>query len=98
MSAKAETWIVVPNHVHGVGGVGPWNIITDQGLRVATVGDGCSTAERARLVSAAPDMARSLVKVEWGHEGVWCSSCGGRRPRHSTDCELDAALRKAGLR
>ena len=68
---------------------------------------------RARLASAAPDMARVLLEAEWGDRdstewGSWavCFSCGGTKPDepghrdtgHKPDCGLDAALRKAGLR
>jgi hypothetical protein len=77
--------------------------------------------ERTRLVSAAPDLVRALLAVEWtsieGDDG-WspetCPSCHCRtmlpsdeRPgtpfedhpgKHSADCALDVALRKAGVR
>lgn len=67
-----------------------------------------------RLMSAAPDMARELLAIEWGvrsrNGADRCPSCGGADPRfpelaedgedvgHGTDCPLDAALRKAGVR
>jgi hypothetical protein len=54
----------------------------------------------AKLMAAAPDMARVLLAVEWG--GLTdpcahvCPACG--RSEHTPDCALDAALRKAGVR
>ena len=63
---------------------------------------------RARLASAAPDMARVLLACEWawceGREWKVCPSCSNdepndsRRSGHASDCALDAALRKAGVR
>lgn len=67
---------------------------------------------RARLISAAPDMARVLLAIEWEGETTdegrcdRCPSCGRYPPTelalrdegHATDCALDAALRKAGVR
>jgi hypothetical protein len=63
--------------------------------------------DRARLASAAPDMVRVLLAVEWegGDSFAFCPSCGGLRdglsgepPGHRADRDLDAALRKAGVR
>ncbi len=63
--------------------------------------------ERAQLVSAAPDMARVLLEMEWrgfplprigNEECATCVGCGDRRPSHKPSCMLDAALRKAGVR
>jgi len=51
---------------------------------------------RARLASAAPDMARVLLAVEWKLR-TWCPSCE-EYEEHGPDCSLDAALRKAGCR
>jgi len=60
---------------------------------------------RARLASAAPDMARVLLElVDWDMRGDGrCFYCGlgvpGEGPeKHKPDCALDAALRKAGCR
>jgi hypothetical protein len=67
------------------------------------------TPERRRLASAAPDMARVLLDVEWmfseRDEYRRCPSCTGLettkdepRTGHYESCKLDAALRKAGVR
>jgi hypothetical protein len=63
---------------------------------------------RARLASAAPDLVRVLLAVEWGCPGRYCLSCGETEPGidaegdrsggHAPDCALDLALRKAGVR
>lgn len=65
---------------------------------------------RARLASAAPDMARVLMAIEWSCIGPgeqacpWCGAfevqLNANKPSrtHVPDCALDAALRKAGLR
>lgn len=63
--------------------------------------------DRARLASAAPEMARVLLAIEWSGGGDGdCPSCRGDRyygtnahpAGHAPDCALDAALRKAGVR
>lgn len=62
--------------------------------------------ERFRLASAAPDMVRVLLAVEWvdnntdepGRYTRHCSACQEYFPKHAPDCALDAALRKAGVR
>jgi hypothetical protein len=57
---------------------------------------------RARLAAAAPDLARALLAVEWGssergHNA--CPACAAMGPGdHCDGCQLDAALRKAGIR
>jgi hypothetical protein len=63
----------------------------------------------ATLAAAAPDLVRALLAVEWG-DGTRCPSCGTKSGlsctyeecdgvhTHATNCELDAALRKAGVR
>jgi hypothetical protein len=55
----------------------------------------------ARLASAAPDMARVLLSVEWdgnADEDI-CPSCYQHEAMgHAADCALDAALHKAGVR
>jgi len=56
---------------------------------------------RQRLASAAPDMARVLLEIEYSpNDGIWfCPSCDCRvTDGHAPDCALDAALRKAGVR
>ena len=68
-------------------------------------------APRGHLASAAPDMARVLLEIEWRagefgdpDAGGRCPSCLGYEPSgspddgHHVDCALDAALRKAGVR
>lgn len=64
-------------------------------------------AQRAKLASAAPEMARVLLDIEWSaRDATMCPSCNGDvAPAyagatfgHSLACELDAAIRKAGLR
>lgn len=53
----------------------------------------------AKLASAAPDMARVLLAVEWSLAPGGCPSCKNLMPyEHKPDCALDAALRKAGVR
>jgi hypothetical protein len=72
----------------GASEFGPWNVVNDRGNRVATVGDGCSNRDAARLIAAAPDMARLLLEYEWsasaGYEGEYaaCPSCGGIYPQN----------------
>lgn len=65
---------------------------------------------RARLASAAPDMARVLLEIEWQYrersDPPQCPVCLGERPRdskpwrggHVEGCSLEAALIKAGVR
>ena len=65
---------------------------------------------RARLASAAPDMARVLLACEWADNSSEeyapeCPSCHAQGPYegepskgHAPDCALDASLRKAGVR
>lgn len=58
---------------------------------------------RARLASAAPDMARVLLAVEWLGFAEGCPECGASKSdpvpyMHNGDCALDLALRKAGVR
>lgn len=70
------------------------------------------TGDRLRLAAAAPDLVRALLAVE--RQGVnldgdaACPACGGdardstdpptHSVMHASDCLLDAALRKAGVR
>lgn len=64
--------------------------------------------ERTRLVSAAPDLVRALLAVEWVElepHNLVCPSCGAPDPTdlkngkgHEVHCALDAALRKSGVR
>lgn len=64
--------------------------------------------ESARLASAAPEMARVLLAIEWsGMEwnrsggSTRCPSCRSQAVtarRHAPNCALDAAIRKAGVR
>lgn len=57
---------------------------------------------RAAPADAGPDMARALLRVEWGFSGKgpygYCEACGTNcEHRHKDDCLVDAALAKAGL-
>ena len=59
------------------------------------------TPEQARLASAAPDAVALLLKHEWKADdyGPYCIECNTLRSiGHRPDCELDIALRKAGVR
>lgn len=73
-------------------------------------GVGTSPAH-TRLMAAAPDLVRALLAVEWllDDDKLYsgCPACGGTKPGcsewpniegHRSDCILDAALRKAGVR
>lgn len=62
---------------------------------------------RVQLAHAAPDMARALLAVEWSGPdpfqaggGGCCPACSaiGADGRHRSNCAIDAALRKAGVR
>jgi hypothetical protein len=57
---------------------------------------------RARLASAAPDLVRALLAVEWvgdAFDNVKCPSCGWfQEDGHDQRCAIDVALRKAGVR
>lgn len=60
-------------------------------------------AARARLAAAAPDLARTLLSVEWGHYGhetgeLECPVCWAEKwEGHKPECALAAALVKAGV-
>jgi hypothetical protein len=92
--AHVETYTDEEGHEHNAS----WCVVdTDRAHVVAD----CLSEDAARLVSAAPDMARVLLAVEWirGRDGEeCCSSCDEIRPDHDEACALDAALRKAGVR
>jgi len=70
----------------------------DTGASVAVFDE--SSAARAQLAAAAPDMARLLI--EFAHlDGdldacPWCAD-DGARAQHAPTCPLAAALRKAGI-
>jgi len=55
---------------------------------------------RARLASAAPDMARVLLRLDTLAKSERCPCCPYKQdsPEHTEGCDLDAALRKAGVR
>jgi len=61
--------------------------------------------QTAKLIAAAPEMARMLLAREWDSEDC-CPSCGAVRvlsgpfPRaeHAADCAWTALMKKAGLR
>jgi hypothetical protein len=60
----------------------------------------------AQLVAAAPEMARLLLQMEWagrfgygGESDPACFFCNVFEGyAHKSDCALDAALKKAGVR
>lgn len=60
--------------------------------------------DRAQLASAAPDMGRVLLAIEWSGcetftDNECCPTCAAtEREGHTAGCALDAALRKAGIR
>ena len=61
---------------------------------------GADPEARARLASAAPDMARLLLSIEIVGDGAgYCPACGQLRPDepHKDDCDWLMALRKAGV-
>lgn len=74
--------------------------------------EGDCMASTEELDSAAADMARVLLAIEWscddGQTGrCLCPACAGAKPGrewgpypsgHRDGCALDAALRKAGVR
>lgn len=76
---------------------------------VFTFQDG-NDRDRMRLASAAPDLVRVLLGIEWSwrerSEHLRCPECDGDGPPrkgephlgHAPSCALDAALRKAGVR
>jgi hypothetical protein len=55
----------------------------------------------ARIAACAPELLREVLRLEWreDEDGVgYCAHCAGDAPNHRNDCELDALLRKAGVR
>lgn len=92
---------------HHFGDSGWWEVRDSDETTLLTTGapldDAGSGEARARLASAAPDMARLLLELEWcDDDGHYCPSCGYSRFRtpqtHAPDCRLVAVLRKAGVR
>lgn len=81
----------------------PWARLENAGLN-GKPGD--VYEQRLDLASAAPDMARALLAIEWeGRAGPAgdvrgaCPSCEAELPdSHRPDCALDGALRRAGVR
>lgn len=80
---------------------------TDSGGFAPLVRGPWTTGAQMRLASAAPEMARVLLEIEWSaRDGTMCPSCNGdiapayaaAEFGHADACELDAAIRKAGLR
>lgn len=110
MKPWEEEWKVVGQKPPGeTVTYGPWLIIDGRGARVGTVGDGCSEAHHARLVAAAPEMARLLLEAQYTPTGYdhmpCCPWCGMPEncdrtvwpTGHQTDCGFVAVLRKAGV-
>ena len=58
--------------------------------------NGASTTDRLAAMSAAPDLARALLSVEWSGPGGLCVSC--EHATHSADCIVNNAIEKARLR
>lgn len=92
MKDPRKQWIVIPGSRDEASGLefGPWRIINGRGMTVANCGDGCSSPDTAKLISAAPDMAELLVEMQWAsgggfgpsaddqeYEGVSCFICKG---------------------
>lgn len=94
-----ETWAVEREDLiadDGTRSLAPWwNVSRSATSLVGTE----FREEAAKLVAAAPDMARVLLDIEWSaEEGRFCPSClHGRGEGHSDACALKAALMKAGL-
>lgn len=67
---------------------------------------GTRPVERAKLVAAAPKLVRALLAAEWGgwddvlgvNRCPVCSFIYNDNGDHSPNCELDNALREAGVR
>ena len=106
MKLHEETWTVAGDKIDGHT-FGPWRVFDGSGHLLCTVGDGCSNPDAAKLVSAAPEMASLLLDVEWhgryedrvGEPRSGCVSCAcAVGESHSAWCELDAILKKAGVR
>jgi hypothetical protein len=98
MKPWEETWDVEDGAV--------WTDALDNGAScghpVFRVGD-MGTIPRTKLAAAAPDLVRALLVAEWtGRDGEYCHCpvCGYARSfgKHAANCQIDAALRKAGAR
>jgi hypothetical protein len=90
-----EYWSAAGEQVEGEADV-TWRV-HGEGIVIAANVD----EDRALLMAAAPDMARVLLAVEWGgeHEVALCPTCAQwKKDGHASDCKLDSALRKAGVR
>lgn len=66
----------------------------------AAGGWSCMREDKAKLASAAPDMARLLLELEWTFGDIAaCPSCIRWYPSgHADDCEWLRAMKKAGVR
>jgi hypothetical protein len=84
MKPHEETWTVLGDDVH----------IQDGGAHVVgPFGDSAT----AKLAACAPEMARMLMGLSaWGCP--ICEQVVGEGQEHCDDCELDALLRRAGVR
>lgn len=93
-----ETWVDDWNSDYGV------SLKRDDGVAIGRISaGGPEGVARARLAASAPDLVRVLLAVDFeGGDGgrSWCPSCYGlsHGEGHAPDCDLLAALRKAGVR
>lgn len=119
---ETATWEALPGTHRGEPVV---HLQLDNGIVIAHVLEARLARERAQLASAAPEMARLLLAIEWSGPEAYvgagqfatCPSCAGLDPSdvgslvapadiaqrgctigHTPSCELEAAIRKAGLR
>jgi hypothetical protein len=76
----------------------------NDGIEPVVSADGIVGGEAwAKLLAAAPAMARLLCRLEWSsvQDETGCVVCGefadGDVPEHTADCPLDAALTAAGI-
>lgn len=79
--------------------------LDDEGIRLpddrgfpVTIRGPWTTHEQERLASAAPDLVRVLLAIEWDGPYGRCPICCESSQPHDPDCRLDAALKKAGVR
>jgi len=92
-----EQWVVVLGACEE-----PAMVMCDGSVVFECVRPDCE--DDATLASAAPNLVRALLAVEWVEDdegGEYCPACEWERGTtevHGSDCRLDAALRKAGAR
>jgi hypothetical protein len=78
-----------------------WSHYVDEAGECRNTVASVHSPEDARLIAAAPDMARALVEVEWRGADVYgdigCPACCADYTPHAGDCPVDMALTKAGI-